>query len=105
MVCSCNGQRQCSAGSARFCEFTSLGDFILFTGNHQLAGTIQIREYHTRLRADFARWAFIETNYRRHAATSYFTSLLHEFAPLTHYLEPFFETHDSRSSKSRKFTQ
>ncbi len=86
-------------------QFARLRDFFRFAGNHQLAGTVQIRQNHAGFRADFARQRFIQTDDRRHAASRRVAGFLHEFSALADDAQSILKTHRARRRQRREFTE
>jgi HrpA-like RNA helicase len=98
-------QRNCALGTFGFREFAGFADIIRGAGNDQLAGTIQIREGHAGLGADFARRRFVQTNHCGHAAFGHVARFLHEPAPLPHHPQTILEAQCPRRCERGEFAQ
>jgi len=98
-------KRQSSFRSPGFCDFACLVYFLLFTRNHQLTWTIQIRQRNTRFTAGLASFSFTKPNDGRHATMRRFASFLHELAAHPNHPQAILEFHDSRHAKCCKFSE
>ncbi len=98
-------QRNRALGAFGFGQFDGLGDFVRFAGNHELAGTIQIRQNDAGLGANFARGRFVQADDRRHATARGIAGFLHESAALAHHAQAVLKTHRARRRQRREFTE
>ena len=84
MICARDRQRDRFSGTFCLGQFASFLNFVCFAGNHQLAGTIQIRQHNAGFGENHASQYLVKSDDRRHAAFGDVAGFLHEFSALPH---------------------